>query len=521
MVDWVINYHTKVAPTAPVRAAVTPGYLRPLLPKAMPRAGEAFEAIMADVNALIVPGLTHWQAPTFCAWYPAHTTYPGLLGELLSGAVNAIGFSWASCPAGTELESVVLDWLADALGLPPAFRTHHDRGGGGGGGDGAGSDPADTPLPTRGPGGGVIQCTASDAVLVALLAAKARALGGWVASAPGAGPGLTAADEAAADAATRLVAYTSDQAHSCVRKACMVAGIAHLRELPTTATDAWALSAATLDAAVASDLEAGLTPCLVVVTIGTTATCAVDDVAGIGAALRDRFPDQEAEEGGGDVSRPTRPWLHVDAAYAGTAAVCPEHRPQPAWGGLDGADSFSTNAHKALLTPFDCAPLWVRDATHLRAALSLTPSFLRGTANDLDFRDWQVPLGRRLRSLKLWMVLRSYGLDGLQGFVRHAAALAERFEGHVRGDARFEVAAPRRLGLVCFRLKGDGDGKATAALVEAVNAGGDAMLVTAEVGGRVLARAAIGGASTQAAHVDATWGAVVKAVAGVAGVAGC
>ncbi len=456
---------------------------------------------MSDLNAHLLPGLTHWQAPSFAAWYPAHTTYPGLLGELLSGAINAIGFSWASCPAGTELESIVLDWLADALALPAAFRTHHDGEEGGG---------------ARGPGGGVIQCTASDAVLVALLAAKARALGGWVAAAPGGGGG-GAGDAAAALAATRLVAYTSDQAHSCVRKACMVAGIAHLRELPTREEDGWSLRAPALEAALAADAAAGLTPCFVVATIGTTATCAVDDVAGIGACLATSFPEEEGGGGGGGA--PGRPWLHVDGAYAGTAAVCPEHRPQPAWAGLSSADSFSTNAHKALLTPFDCAPLWVADATHLRSALSLTPSFLRGTANDLDFRDWQVPLGRRLRSLKLWMVLRTYGRSGLQAFVRHAAGLAERFEAHVASDARFEVAAPRRLGLVCFRLAGGDPGasKATAALVEALNAGGKAMMVTAEVGGRTLARAAWGGAGTQARHVDGAWAAVVAALEGMGG----
>ena len=448
---------------------------------------------------MIKPGLTHWQAPTFAAWYPAHTTYPGLLGELLSGAINAIGFSWASCPAGTELESVVLDWLADALALPPSFRTHHDR-----------AEGEEGP-PTRGPGGGVIQCTASDAVLVALLAAKAKALGGWVAAAPGVEHEGSAPSSAASLASTRLVAYTSDQAHSCVRKACMVAGIPHLRELNTTEEDGWALQASTLEAAIASDLAAGLTPCLVVATIGTTATCAVDDVGGIGEALARLFPEKEGEA--------PRPWFHVDSAYAGTAAVCPEHRPEPAWSGLATADSFSTNAHKALLTPFDCAPLWVADAAHLRAALSLTPSFLRGTANDLDFRDWQVPLGRRLRSLKLWVVLRSYGRHGLQAFIRHKSGLAARFEAHVRSDARFEVAAPRRLGLVCFRLRGaePGASAATAALVEAVNAGGQTMMVTAEVGGRTLARAAWGGAGTQGRDRDTAWGAVVGALEGLEG----
>jgi aromatic-L-amino-acid/L-tryptophan decarboxylase len=467
------------------------------------------------VDAHIVPGLTHWQAPGFMAWYPAHTSYPGLLGEMVSGAVNAIGFSWASCPAGTELESVVLDWLADALGLPPRFRTHHDDD------DDRGEGP-----PSRGPGGGVIQCTASDAVLVALLAGRARALGGWVASGPGQ---PTPPEPAILDSSTRLVAYTSDQAHSCVRKACMVAGVPHLRELPTREEDGWALSAIVVEAAVRADLAAGLLPCLVVATIGTTATCAVDDVDGIARALDALFPEEEETEGGGGENAPTparppRPWLHVDAAYAGTAAVCPEHRPEPAWSALSRADSFSTNTHKALLTPFDCAPLWVADAAHLRAALSLTPSFLRGTANELDFRDWQVPLGRRLRSVKLWFVLRSYGRAGLQAFVRHAAALAERFEAHVRADARFVVTSPRRLGLVCFALvDGEGSGgggsasKATAALVEAVNGGGAAMLVCAEVGGRTIARAAIGGVHTQAEHVDRAWAAVCAAADEVLG----
>ncbi|KAK9829064.1 hypothetical protein WJX72_003711 [[Myrmecia] bisecta] len=448
MVDFICDYHRSVE-QLPVRSQVEPGYLAEILPTEAPQSGELFSAILADVASKIMPGMTHWQSPSFFAYYPANHSFPAILGELLCAGLNVVGFSWIGSPAATELETIVLDWLAKLLGLPGGFLSVTADG-------------------RPGKGGGVIQGTASEAALVCLLAARARAM-----------------VRRPADDQTRLVAYTSDQAHSAIKKACMVAGVVHCRLLPTIEQDAFALQPAVLQAAIEADLAAGLLPCFYCATVGSTSSCAVDP-------LRHLF----------GTARAHNIWCHVDAAYAGSAAVCPELR--PSFDGLELADSFSMNPHKWLLVNSDCSALWVQDAEPLKMALSLTPVFLHAKGNTLDFKDWQVPLGRRFRALKVWFVLRSYGAAGLQAYIRHHVRLAGWFAARVRADERFELAAPPRFGLVCFRLKG-ASREQNAALLETLNVSGKLFMVHTELAGQYTLRFALGSTNVQQRHVEAAW----------------
>ncbi|KAK2077774.1 hypothetical protein QBZ16_004622 [Prototheca wickerhamii] len=448
MVDAIVDYRQTLE-KYPVRSEVASGYLAKRLPDQAPETPETMEEIMADVQEHIMPGMTHWQHPNFYAWYPANSSYPAMLGDMLSSALGIIGFSWNGSPAATELETVVLDWFARFLNLPDCFLSS--------GGSG---------------GGGVIQGSASEACLVALLAARTRAL-----KQRGAAPGS-------------LVAYATDQSHSCVKKACMIAGVEHLRLVETRGADGWALDPATLEAAMTADEAAGLHPFFLNTLIGTTSTAAVDPVADVAAVA--------ARHGA---------WTHVDAAYAGVFACLPEQHAQH-FQGLEAADSIATNAHKGMLVTFDCCALWVKDSFWLRSALSLEPQYqfagLRHEEEHLDYKDWQVPLGRRFRALKLWFVLRLYGAEKIRAYLQHhldtAAALVEL----VKRDDRFELAAPPRFGLVCFRLRGASD-EESRAFLERINRSGKAFLVHTVVGGRHTIRCAIGGVQTQWRHVESTW----------------
>ncbi|GIM15937.1 hypothetical protein Vretimale_18591 [Volvox reticuliferus] len=392
MVDIICDYYSSV-PHQRVRPDVQPGFLRGQVPPSPPEQPESFEEVVRDVHDKLMPGVTHWQSPSFFAYFPSNASFPAALADMWSSALSMIGFSWAASPVSTELEMAMMDWLAELCGLPASFRCNGGTG----------------------PGGGVIQGTASEAAVVALLAARARALRG---KPPG--------DK------LKLVAYASDQAHSCFRKACMVVGIDHIRSLPTRAVDNWELRPEVLQAAISADLSEGLIPCFVMATIGTTSSCAVDPVGRLA-----------------EVATSNDCWLHVDAAYAGSAAILPEQRVIH-FRGLDQVDSYSFNPHKWLLTTFDCCALWVADSGPLKEALSLTPVFLRATGNALDYKDWQIPLGRRFRSLKLYFVLRMYGSEKLRSYLRHHIALAQVFAAAVDSDPRFELAAPQRFGLVCF-----------------------------------------------------------------------
>lgn len=443
VVDWVADYWESVE-ALPVRAGVRPGEVAAGLPAAAPEVGESFSAVLADLDRVILPGITHWQHPSFFGYFPANASGPAVLADLLSSGLGVQGMLWATSPAATELETVVLDWLAQLLDLPERFRG----------------------------GKGVIQDTASSAILCAVLAALHRDSGGAV---------------RAEGVRERYAVYLSPETHSAGEKAVRIAGLGGtaIRLLETADQ---AVLADSLRAAVAADLAAGVRPLMAVATVGTTSTTAVDPVAELGAICREHGI-----------------WLHVDAAYAGVAAVAPELR----WvnDGLELADSYSTNPHKWLLTNFDCDAFWVADPEMLVGALSVLPEFLRNAASEsgavIDYRDWQVPLGRRFRALKLWAVLRWYGAEGLRAHVRGHIALAAELAGWVRADERFELMAPHPFGLVCFRLVA-GDA-ATERLLQAVNDSGEAYLSHTRVDGAYVLRVAIGGTFTGRRHVEALW----------------
>jgi aromatic-L-amino-acid decarboxylase len=472
MVDWIADYWSRLE-SFPVRSAVAPGEVMAKLPAHPPEEGldgdAGWEAIFKDLEDVVLPGLTHWQSPSFFAYFPANASGPAVLGELLSAGLGVQGMLWSTSPAATEMETRVLDWLAELTGLPASFRSD------------------------SGTGGGVIQGTASEATLVAMVAARERV-------------------RRKLGREAELVAYTSTQAHSSVLKAAMLCGVAsgvsddvHLRQLGTDG--AYALRPEVLEKAIREDLAAGRQPFFVCASLGTTSSGAMDPVRAIAGVLE----RTGVTAAGG--------WLHVDAAWAGSALVCPEHRGMLE--GLEAVDSYAFNPHKWLLTNFDCNAFYTRERKALLEALSVMPEYLRNAASAsgavIDYRDWQVPLGRRFRALKLWFVLRHYGAKGLRAYIREHVRQAERFASWVEADERFELATPRSLALVCFRLR-PAPGEEPAAtdarnrqLLERLNASGKAFLTHTVLPGvdgtpaRYVLRMAIGSARTEERHVRAVW----------------
>lgn len=442
VVEWVARYLETIE-EHPVQSQVEPGWVRAQLPPSPPEEPEPFADVLADLDRVILPGVTHWQHPGFFAYFPTGASGPSVLADLVSSGLGVQGMLWSTSPACTELETHVLDWMAELLGLPERFRSDGD-------------------------GGGVIEESASGATLCALLAARWRAAGD--------GP------------FTHLRAYTSTQAHSSIEKAVRIAGLAPEQLRVVDVDDAFAARPDLLAAAMEADRAAGLTPFLVVANVGTTSSTAIDPVGALA-----------------DVCSAHGAWLHVDAAHAGSALVVPELR----WivDGLDRADSVCMNPHKWLFTNFDCDCFWVADRRALIGALSVLPEYLRNAASEsgqvIDYRDWQVPLGRRFRALKLWFVLRSYGAAGLRHHVQRHIDLAQAFAARVAGHPRLEVVAPHPLNLVCFRHR-DGDA-ATEALLSAVNATEAAYLTHTRLDGRFVIRVSIGAQATDAPHVDALW----------------
>ncbi|MFL6139417.1 MAG: pyridoxal-dependent decarboxylase [Frankiaceae bacterium] len=451
VVDWVADYLATLE-SRPVLSPVQPGEIRAALPERPPERPEPFDAVLADLDRLVLPGITHWQSPSFFAYFPASSSGPSILGELLSAGLGVQGMLWATSPAATEVETHVMDWLVELLGLPPAFRSDST-------------------------GGGVIQDSASSSSLVAMLAARERATGGRSNA-----DGLTGAGR-------RLVAYASTQAHSSIEKAARIAGIgsAGLR-LVDVDEATQQLRPDELERLMAADAAAGATPFFVAATVGTTSTTAIDPVRAIG-----------------EICRRHGAWLHVDAAHAGAAAVCPELR----WvnDGVELADSYVVDAHKWLLTNFDCSAFFVADRRALITALSILPEYLRNAASEsgavIDYRDWMVPLGRRFRALKLWLVLRWYGAEGLRHHVRRHVGLARELSDWVDADPSFERVATTTVNLVCFRHVG-GD-ELTERLLGELNRSGTMFLTHTRVGGRYALRMAVGSVATEHRHVELAW----------------
>jgi aromatic-L-amino-acid decarboxylase len=447
VVDWIADYHSRIE-SFPVLSQVKPGEIRASLPATPPEQGEPFEALLKDVERLILPGVTHWQSPNFFAYFPCNASGPGILGDLLSSGLGVQGMLWSTSPACTELETHVMDWLVGMLGLPEKFRSSHT-------------------------GGGVIQDTASSAALCALLAARERATH-YVSNKKGCDG--------------RLVAYASTQTHSSLEKAAMIAGIGVENLRLIEVDENLAMRPEALASQVDADRHAGLTPFFVCATVGTTSSNAMDPVGAIG-----------------EVCRRHNLWLHVDAAMSGTAMLCPEFRHLQS--GVELADSYNFNPHKWMFTNFDCNCFWVADRKALIQTLSILPEYLRNQATEsgavIDYRDWHIQLGRRFRSLKLWFVIRHYGVEGLQHHIRQHVQLAQQFAEWVRKDDRFELAAPVPLNLVCFRHKG-GDA-ANQSLLDRLNRSGDLFLTHTKVNGKLTLRLCVGQTSTQARHVEKAW----------------
>jgi aromatic-L-amino-acid decarboxylase len=417
-----------------VLASVAPGEIRARLPARAPEEPEPFSAVLRDLDEVLLPGVTHWQHPRYFAYFATASSEPAILAELLAATLNSVAILWRTAPAATELEGVVLDWVADLLGLPAGWHGH-------------------------------IEDTASIATLTAVIAAR--------------------------EATGRDLVVCSDQAHSSVDKAAKMLGM-RLRKIPSDREFR-------LDPAALGELSDAA---VIVATVGTTGSTSVDPVGAVADAC-DR-------SGGGDG---VRPWLHVDAAYAGAAMVCPEHR--WAFEGVERADSVVVNAHKWMLTPVDCSLLWTRRPEDFRAAFSMVPEYLRtpDAEDALSLSEYGPALGRRFRALKLWAVLRCHGRSGLQAHIRRGVEQAAMFERWVAETPGWEQCAPRRFSVVCFRLEGEDERNRE--LAERVNATGEIFISAAVLNGRYVLRLAVGTMLTTDDDVRRAWEVLVREAARV------
>uniref|UniRef100_A0A0R3RUF3 Aromatic-L-amino-acid decarboxylase n=1 Tax=Elaeophora elaphi TaxID=1147741 RepID=A0A0R3RUF3_9BILA len=455
MIDVVANYWETLRKRVPL-PDVKPGYINELVPQDPPVTSEPWEKIFDDINKAIVNCNTHWQHPNFFAYFPTGISYQSIMGDILSGGLASIGFSWQSSPSMTELEISMTNWLAKALQLPVEFLNSK-----------------------TGAGVGIIQSTASDATYVAILAARGRVIERIKASEGDTSNELEVISDNSgelcyypyhdATVITKLVAYCSDQAHSSVEKGVMLAGM-RLRKLKTVRGghfDNFSVTASILEEAIMIDRKNGLVPFIFIMTLGTTSTCAVDPV------------DELAP-----ICRRENIWIHIDSAYAGNLfklisnkkrkkenemkkfkekdlrafLLCPEYRYLSR--GFEYIDSFNMNAHKALPINFDCSPMWFRNGKEIMKYFAVNPIYLKHNKTAVDYRvislhnlHFQIALGRRFRSLKIWFVLRNFGIDGLQKHLRKMIELAKNFEELIQKDTLFELFVPRTWGLVCFRLK--------------------------------------------------------------------
>ncbi|KAI1857656.1 hypothetical protein JX265_011071 [Neoarthrinium moseri] len=451
-IDDIVKYYDNIEDHKVV-SSVEPGYLRKLLPDHAPEDGEAWAEIQNDVQSKIVPGLTHWQSPNFLAWFPSSSSYPAMLGEMYSTAFTGAAFNWICSPAVTELETIVLDWLAKAFALPECYlstgSTH---------------------------GGGVIHGTASEAIATVMVAARDKYLREATAHLSG-----EEQEDAIALKRSKLVALGSAATHSATKKAAMITGV-RFRAVPVHAKDEYKMTGEGLRTMIEELRAKGLEPFYVTTTLGTTDTCSTDDFDSIAAVLEELAPP-----GKGEI------WVHVDAAYAGVALICLEYQHLAAQ--FHRFHSFNTNMHKWMLTNFDCSVLFVRQRSWLVEALSVTLAILRNDYTDsglvTDYRDWQIPFGRRFRSLKVWFVIRSYGIKGLQAHIRKHVGLGETFAELVKSRSDlFEIVSGPRFALTVIKLKTKGaaatleeQNALTQKMHEAVNAGGKIFLSSTVVGG--------------------------------------
>lgn len=449
VVDWIADYRARVQ-ERPVMAQTAPGDIKARMPASPPDQPEPFEALLADLDTIVAPGLSHWQHPAFFGYFPCNGTLASVLGDYVSTGLGVLGLSWQSSPALTEVEEVTTDWLRQMVGLSPAWE-------------------------------GVIQDTASTSTLLALISARERVT--RYALARG---GLQAEPQA-------LVIYTSAYAHSSVDKAALLAGFGadNIRHVACDA--AFAMRPDALAEAIAADRAAGRVPCAVVVTTGTTTTTALDPVKAVA-----------------DLLAGTGVWLHLDAAMAGSAMVLPECRWM--WDGVEAADSLVLNPHKWLGAAFDCTVYFVRDAQHLVRVMSTSPSYLQSSADGRvkNYRDWGIPLGRRFRSLKLWFLIREQGVSGLQARLRRDLENTRWLEAQIAVAPGWRVLAPAPLQTLCVRheppgLAGEDLDRHTQAWCDRINRSGAAYLTPATLEGRWMVRVSVGAEQTERVHVERLW----------------
>jgi len=442
-VDWVADYLSNVE-SYPVLSRVPPGAVRGQLPRVPPAGGEPMESMFRDLDEVILPGITHWNHPGFYAYFSSTASGPGILGEFLTAALNVNAMLWKTSPAATELEEVVLDWLRQMIGLPAAFR-------------------------------GVVYDTASVSTFHALVAARS-AITGWD----------VREDGVAGPCAPRLRLYASAQAHSSVEKASIAMGLGRKGVSKIAVDDRFRMDPAQLEAAIGRDEAGGWRPFAVVATIGTTSTTSVDPVPRIA-----------------DICERHGLWLHVDAAYAGAAAMLPEREDVRA--GCERVDSLVVNPHKWMFTPVDFSALYCRRPDVLKDAFSLVPAYLETPEGETvtNFMNYGIQLGRRFRALKLWMVIRYFGVEGLRALIREHIRLARLFAASVEAHPAFEVVAPVPFSTVCFRLRGPD--APNAQLLERINASGKAFLSHTELDGRYTLRFTVGNVRTTEEHVRGAW----------------
>ena len=445
MIDFIADYMANIE-SYPVRSQVEPGEIYRSFPQSPPVEGEPFQDVLDDVREKVIPGLTHWQSPAFYAYFPSHASGPSILGDMLSSGFGIQGMLWVTSPACTEIETLVMDWMVEICGLPKHFHS-------------------------SGSGGGVIQDSASSATLCAVVAARERSL-------------RMSERIALAD----LTAYISDQTHSSAEKGLKIAGFRDEQIRKVNVGEGFAMDAAHLAQLVEQDMTDGRVPSFICATIGTTSSLTVDPVPEIAQIAAD-----------------ARIWLHVDAAYSGNAAVCPEYR--YLLEGLDQVNSYCFNPHKWLLTNFDCDLFYVADKNDLVSALTFTPEYLRNKATEegavFDYSGWQVSLGRRFRSLKLWFVIRHYGAAGLGDHIRSQIEMAEKLTEWINDSEEFELFLPTALNVVCFRhCSGDGISEA---IVERLNDSGKMFLTHTVLNGEYVIRFVPGAIRTEMRHVEEAW----------------
>ncbi len=452
VIDWIADYYEHIE-KYPVLSQVEPGDIKATLPESAPQKGESLDEMIKDIDEKIMPGITHWQSPNFYAYFPANTSFPAILGDLISSGLGVQGMIWATSPAATELETRVLDWLAEMMGMPEKFKSTST-------------------------GGGVIQDTASTSALTAIIAARERA---------------TKFQSNKKGNQQKLVAYISTQTHSSIEKAIKIAGIGTDNMRLIDVDEKFAMRTDLLKTQIQKDKKEGFTPFFICAALGTTSSNAIDPIKEIGEIC-------EAE----------KCWFHIDAAMSGTAMLCPEFRHFQ--NGVELADSYCFNPHKWMFTNFDCDVFWVANREELINTFSILPEYLRNKATEsgevFDYRDWHIQLGRRFRSLKLWFVIRHYGVEGLQYHIRKHVEISRKFTSWVHESDDFDIFVEPPLNLVCFRHKAGDDFNMK--LMNTVNETGKTYFTHTKLNGEIVLRMSIGQTNTEEKHVKATWNLIQK-----------